>query len=82
MFCILMSVEEDVQAFAAATTRSKPGKPSQEEEEDDDEEEENEERPAKRKVCSGSIRRLSAEPVQANARKSIMAFLEDQSDDD
>ncbi|KAJ7935495.1 hypothetical protein B0H13DRAFT_478154 [Mycena leptocephala] len=58
---------EDVQAFAAATTRSKPGKPSQEEEEDDDEEEENEERPAKRK---------------ANARKSIMAFLEDQSDDD
>ncbi|KAJ7043958.1 hypothetical protein C8F04DRAFT_1228837 [Mycena alexandri] len=57
---------EDVQAFAAAATRSKP-KPSQENEEDDEEEEEEEELPVKRKP---------------NARRSIMAFLQDQSDDD
>ncbi|KAF7365361.1 E3 ubiquitin isg15 ligase trim25-like [Mycena venus] len=54
---------EDVQAFAAAATRSKARKPSEE----DEEESEEEELPAKRKT---------------NARKSIMDFLGDQSDDD
>ncbi|KAJ6584794.1 hypothetical protein B0H19DRAFT_1106635 [Mycena capillaripes] len=56
---------EDVQAFAAAATRSKAAKTSQEEEEEESSSEE--ELPAKRKT---------------NARKSIMDFLGDQSDDD
>ncbi|KAJ7855895.1 hypothetical protein B0H14DRAFT_726856 [Mycena olivaceomarginata] len=55
---------EDVQAFAAATTKSK-AKASEAPEEDEEGSEE--ELPAKRKT---------------NARKSIMAFLGDQSDDE
>ncbi|KAJ7164549.1 hypothetical protein C8R43DRAFT_987433 [Mycena crocata] len=60
---------EDVQAFAAAATRPKPVKPSHEEEAEksSEEEEEEEELPIKRKT---------------NARRSIMEFLGDQSDDD
>ncbi|KAJ7459713.1 hypothetical protein FB451DRAFT_556732 [Mycena latifolia] len=55
---------EDVQAFAAAATRSKPARAQEEEEEEESEEEE---LPAKRKTT---------------ARRSIMDFLGDQSDDD
>ncbi|KAJ7071849.1 hypothetical protein B0H15DRAFT_957472 [Mycena belliarum] len=59
---------EDVQAFAAAATRPKSAPAVQEEKEEDESSEEEElERPAKRKV---------------NARRSIMEFLGDQSDDD
>ncbi|KAJ7758549.1 hypothetical protein DFH07DRAFT_818502 [Mycena maculata] len=59
---------EDVQAFAAAATRKKPAKASEEDEDQGDSEEEEEEvLPVKRKT---------------NARRSIMAFLGDQSDDD
>ncbi|KAJ7696023.1 hypothetical protein B0H17DRAFT_414585 [Mycena rosella] len=58
---------EDVQAFAASTTSSKTAEPPKEEEAEDESEEEEMEMPARHKT---------------NARRSIMAFLEDQSDDD
>jgi hypothetical protein len=49
---MLTTIPEDVQAFAAAATKSKTAKPSESEE--DGEEEEEEEKPAKRKVCSSN----------------------------
>ncbi|KAJ7645499.1 hypothetical protein DFH06DRAFT_587521 [Mycena polygramma] len=58
---------EDVQAFAAATSNRSKRKPAEAAQEESESEEEEEELPVKRKT---------------NARKSIMAFLGDQSDDD